>query len=173
MHTPAYGLEENSILEVRTLNSWISKIKRKQRKDATILNTREQLSKRGVVESGQLRKASAHLNLQGDTLYFNDRIVLPRYLRREALEKVRNECHFGQARTLELVKRSYFWYKMTRDVKIFGKGCLVCKNEAKFWTEATVTTICPRQSPTRRLGFHGYRQGRRKRLRAPRPGGPP
>ena len=47
--SPAYGSEENSILEVRTLNCWISKIKREQRKDATILNTREQLSKHWVV----------------------------------------------------------------------------------------------------------------------------
>ena len=60
-------------------------------------------------------------------LYLGDRIVIPRTLRREVLEKVHNESHFGQARTLGLVKRSYLWYKMARDVRIFCKGCAICQ----------------------------------------------
>ena len=109
--------EANRVLEIRTRDGWLRKIGEEQRNDQVMQSAFKQLSQHGRVYSGQLKGASAYLRLKGETIYFDERVVVPRNLRLKVLERVHNESHFGQARTMELIKRSYFWHMMARDVR--------------------------------------------------------
>ncbi|KAH0375210.1 hypothetical protein KCU92_g10240, partial [Aureobasidium melanogenum] len=65
-------------------------------------------------------------------VYVNDKMFVPkfRYLRLKLIEA--HHCpppaaHPGRGKTLELLKRSYYWPRMHRDVARFVKNCITCK----------------------------------------------
>ena len=103
---------------------WIERIAEEQLKDTIVREAKDQLSKTG---KGQLKNVSEHLNLRGGVLNFDNRLVIPTTLRKEAMGRLHRTSHFGQARTVELMRRNYFWAKMTRDVRQFCRNCLVCQ----------------------------------------------
>ena len=106
---------------------WIERIAEEQRKDFIVNDAKEQLNRSGKVRRGQLKHASDHLNLRGGMLNFDNRLVIPTTLRKEAIGRIHRSSHFGQTRTIELMKRNYFWARMARDVKQFCRNCLICQ----------------------------------------------
>ena len=70
--------------------------------------------------SGSLRIVEGTLLLQG-------RVIVPRVARDSVLSLVHAGGHFGQKRTLQNLKRSYFWLGMARDTRVFCRNCLVCQ----------------------------------------------
>ena len=106
---------------------WIERIAEEQRKDFIVNDAKEQLKRSGKVRRGQLKHASDHLNLRGGMLNFDNRLVIPTTLRKEAIGRIHRSSHFGQTRTTELMKRNYFWARMARDVKKFCRNCLICQ----------------------------------------------
>ena len=89
------------------MDGQVKEVCRGAKKDQFVHSSLEQLREYGRVNERQLKGASEHLRLKDDAIYFDDRIVVPRALRIPVLERVHNECHFGQARTLEFMRRSY------------------------------------------------------------------
>ena len=106
---------------------WIELIAGEQHKDLVIADAKSQLTETGKVQSGQLKNVSDHLRLVGGILHFYCRVVVPTKLRREAIQITHQTSHFGQAKTLEQMKRNYFWARMTRDIKQYCRNCLVCQ----------------------------------------------
>ena len=112
---------------------WIEKITQEQLKDPVIVDAIDQLNGTGRIQRGQLKHVSGHLNLKGGVLSFENRLVIPTILKKEAIERTHRASHFGQARTTELMKRSYFWAKMSQDIKQFCRSCRICqKVKAKY-----------------------------------------
>lgn len=62
----------------------------------------------GEVVSGQLRVVTKRLRVKKGILYFQHRIVVPSSARDVVLQKVHVAEHFGQARTLQNLRLSYF-----------------------------------------------------------------
>ena len=94
-------------------------VERAQRKDVVVRNTVAQLLESGSVVHGQLRRVTHELKIREGVLYYQDMLVVPKGLQQEVLERIHSETHFGQARTLRLLRRSYFWRDMTRHVSTF------------------------------------------------------
>ena len=55
---------------------------------------------------GQFNKVTGHMNLREGVLYFNDRIVVAKEVKRRVWNQVHAAGHFGQYRTLQMLKRS-------------------------------------------------------------------
>ena len=104
-----------------------SKILKKQKEDSVIQRAIDQLEKERVISSGQLKKVSSHLSVEGSALYFDQRLVVPSELRKEILKEVHVLGHFGVAGTLAALRRNFFWIKMARDVRIYCRACIVCQ----------------------------------------------
>ena len=68
--------EANRVLEIRTRDGWLRKIGEEQRNDQVMQSAFKQLSQHGRVYSGQLKGASAYLRLKGETIYFDERVVV-------------------------------------------------------------------------------------------------
>ena len=99
---------ERKVYRVDDHEQWIDAIKRGQKDDSDIRDTVVQLleSRSGVQEP--LKNVASRLNVVGDVLYYGNRLVVPKALHQEVLERLHSEAHFGQARTLRLLRRSYF-----------------------------------------------------------------
>ena len=109
-----------------------------QRSDQVTNDAVNQLKKEGNVSSGQLRKVRGHLKISSDgVLLFQNRVVVPVEARNKVLKSVHAAGHFGRKRTLQSLRRSYFWLGMARDTRIFCQGCLVCQ-KAKPSNQARV-----------------------------------
>ena len=98
-----------------------------QSDDAVVKDAIRQLSKAGKVSSGQLRNLTGGLRVVDGVLLFEERIVVPAPARLGVLGKVHAGGHFGQKRTLQMLRRSYFWTGMTQDTRKFCQNCLVCQ----------------------------------------------
>ena len=70
---------------------------------------------------------SRRLRIWGDFLCFDERLVVPKELQNDILEKVHNQTHFGQVGTIQALKKSYFWVKMSWDAKNVCWSCVVCQ----------------------------------------------
>ena len=64
-----------------------------------------------------------------DLLYYRDRLVVPKTCHQEVLVRVHSGAHFGQARTLRLSRRSYFWFSMARGARAHCRACIVCQRK--------------------------------------------
>ena len=65
-------------------------------------------------------------------LYYRHRLCIPRdiSLRRLILSKAHDNItsgHLGYVKTLNAVRKSYFWSRMKRDVLNYVKSCLSCQ----------------------------------------------
>ena len=79
------------------------------------------------IASGQLRRTASHLNLHEGVLYFDTRLVIPKAMQMEILNQVHTAGHFGQARTLQVLRRDCFWARMARDTKNHCRSCVTCQ----------------------------------------------
>ena len=58
-----------------------------------------------------------------------DLVVVPSSMQEEVLRlchDVASAAHQGTARTKARVKQSFFWYRMSRDIKKYVRGCALC-----------------------------------------------
>ena len=86
-------------------------------KDHVVSHACEELTRTGEVLNGQLRKITSHLSIREGMLLFDDSLVVPKRSQRTVLQEVHAAGHFGQARTVQLLKRSFFWVGMARYVR--------------------------------------------------------
>ena len=107
--------------------TWIKLLAAEQHKDPVIREAKGQLTQTGKVQRGQLKNVTSHLRLVNDILHFEHRVVVPTKLRKEAIQRSHQIAHFGQAKTLEQVKRDYFWARVSRDIQQFCRNCMVCQ----------------------------------------------
>ena len=117
---------ENKIFVAQPSSMRLTNMHDEQRKDRVISQAYEELVNTGEVLTGQLKKVTTRLNVREGILYFDDRLVVPKSTQKAVLSEVHAAGHFGQARTLLLMRRSFFWVGMTRDTKDFCRGCLTC-----------------------------------------------
>lgn len=57
----------------------------------------------------------------------NPRPYIPYTLRKEVFEQVHNLSHAGVKPTIKLIKKSFIWPSITKDVQIFWKSCIPCQ----------------------------------------------
>ena len=100
-----------------------------QGEDAIISDAVEQLKETGSVSSGRLQEVSRSLAIVNGMLLYRDRAVVPLGARRTVLGLVHGAGHFGQKRTLQVLRRSYFWFGMAKDAQYWCRSCLVCQKE--------------------------------------------
>ena len=125
-------------LDIQDENSFEDKVfnvrNRSRQSDIIKLQKRDPVT-RGAIEcigageditSGQLKRVASHLNLRDGVLYFDQRLVVPKALQHAVVEEVHRAGHFGQARTSQMIRRTYFWIGMTRDIKEYCRDCLTC-----------------------------------------------
>ena len=87
-------------------------------------------------------KARASLTLHKDLLLFNHRIVVPKVLQRETLEKI-HEGHQGIQRCLMRVRSSVWWPGIANQITQMVQGCSVCAREPSIRREPLMTTPLP------------------------------
>ena len=97
-----------------------------QGEDAIISDAVEQLKETGSVSSGRLQEVSRSLAIVNGMLLYRDRAVVPLGARRIVLGLVHGAGHFGQKRTLQVLRRRYFWFGMAKDAQYWCRSCLVC-----------------------------------------------
>ena len=102
-------------------------IRKDQGDDPVVSSATEQLIREGFVRTGQLKKMTTHLELRNGLLYFGERLVVPKNTQTKILSEVHTAGHFGKARTLQLLKRSFFWKGMARSVNVFCNDCITCQ----------------------------------------------
>ena len=100
---------------------------RAQSDDTVVIDAIRQLRKTGKVSSGQLRNLTRGLKVVEGVLLFEGRMVVPTPARQDVLGKVHAGGHFGQKRTLQILRKSYFWVGMAQDTRMFCRNCLVCQ----------------------------------------------
>ena len=74
-----------------------------------------------------LKKVTKHLEVRNGLLYFGERLVIPKNTQTKIISEVHSAGHFGNARTLQLLKRSFFWKEIARSVKVFCDDCITCQ----------------------------------------------
>ena len=99
----------------------------RQRNNPVIRQAIQEMKESARVVTGRLKRVANHLRLQGETLLFDNRIVVPKDMQVTVLEKVHSQAHFGRAGTIQSLRRNYFWNKMARDAKIYCRQCVVCQ----------------------------------------------
>ena len=118
---------EEKIYCVDSPEGWMRKMRAEQDKDALIQEAIEQILKVGRVWKGQFRGISPSLEIKDGLLYFGARIVVPKSLQLATLQRVNSEMHSGQERTLQLMRKSYFWVGLARDVRSQCRTCVICQ----------------------------------------------
>ena len=117
---------EERVFHVSGPEGLYERIGEQQRQDDTIRIALEQLRNGGVL-TGQFKRVADRLGVREGVLHFQGRRVVPSHLRQETIEASHAQHHFGQAGTLESLRKHFFWPRMVRDVKAFCRGCLVCQ----------------------------------------------
>ena len=117
---------EEKIFTAQQANMRLSDMREDQRKDKVISDAYKEIAETGEVQTGQLKNVTRHLHIQEGILYFDERLVVPKRSQRAVLSEVHTAGHFGQARTLQLLRRSFFWRGMAREVNSFCRGCITC-----------------------------------------------
>ena len=109
------NLFEDLIYVVASARGWVEKVKDAQNSDDALAFAKTQLSQTGEVTAGQYRKV-LDLQLRDDFVCKGTKIVAPKALRREIMEKAHITGHFGGEKTGELIARNYFWIGMSEDI---------------------------------------------------------
>ena len=115
----------------------LAQIRMEQERDPITRNAREQLRFKRIVTSGKFRHVAEHLGLSDGVLLFQNRIMVPGDSRDDVLVRVHAAGHFGQKRTLQNLRRNYFWLGMARDARRFCQRCRTCQ-KAKALNRAKV-----------------------------------
>ena len=85
--------------------------------------------------------------LQEGFLFKGSQLCIPRGSLRENIIKEKH-CgdlagHFGLDKTLDLVRRFYYWPRMPTDVRKFVKACVICQKEKRKTSNAGLYTPLP------------------------------
>ena len=115
----------------------LAQIRMEQERDPITRNAREQLRFKRIVTSGKFRHVAEHLGLSDGVLLFQNRIVVPGDSRDDVLVRVHAAGHFGKKRTLQNLRRNYFWLGMARYARRFCQRCRTCQ-KAKALNRAKV-----------------------------------
>lgn len=75
-----------------------------------------------------------------------EKVVLPEKLKLRAIQAA-HMGHAGISRTLQMLRKCYWWPKMSEDVETFVKACAVCIQHEKSWT-VRKPTVQPIEWPT-------------------------
>ena len=87
-----------------------------QKLDRVTSDAMVQLQRDGMVVSGQLKRFPG-VKVRDGILYRKNRIIVPASLRQSALELVHRTFHGGIQRTVEEVKKRFYWRGMYSDVE--------------------------------------------------------
>ena len=87
-----------------------------------------QFQRDGVVVSGQLKKFYGLKILDG-ILYRRNRIIISASLRQCALELVHRTCHGGIQRTIEELKKRFYWRGMYSDIEATQELCRLFREQ--------------------------------------------
>ena len=120
-------LFEDKVFSTRNGEQLYDRLTKEQTQEAALQRAIAELSQQGRVLSGQLKKVSHKLRRVNGNLFFENRIVIPKHLRQEAIEASHAQHHLGQAGTLRTLRRNFFWPRMGRDVRVHCQGCIVCQ----------------------------------------------
>lgn len=93
-----------------------------------------------------------------DILYYGDKVYVPERLRIQVLEENHDAPmagHFGQDRTLELIKRTYYWPAMQDSVRTYIQGCQECQRNKpnNHTTFGLLAPLPPPVKPWTRIGM--------------------
>ena len=141
-HIQDEDIFEAKVFTIQHTSGRLSIMNKRQKEDPVTSLATEQL-RRGKVVQGQLRRVNAHLHLEQDVLFFDARIVIPKSEQEQVLREVHAAGHFGQARTLESLRRNFFWCGMARDVKEMCRACITClqakppMHSGNHWNDST------------------------------------
>ena len=105
----------------------LEQIQTQQERDSVTRDAREQLCSKGRVSTGQFRHVAEHLRISSGVLLFQNRVVVPSESQDGILAKVHVAGHFDQRRTLQNLRRSYFWLGMAQDTRNWCQSCLTCQ----------------------------------------------
>ena len=114
-----YSLEDPEVIGLE--------IVMKQGDNQVIQRAMQQIKTLGMVKDGQLRKVAQRLRVDRGALCFDSRLVVPKEIQANILEKVQIETHFRLVGTIYALRRNFFWAKMARDAKQFCRACIVCQ----------------------------------------------
>jgi Integrase zinc binding domain len=65
-------------------------------------------------------------------LSFGNLLCIPNtFLLFSVVQKLHKQGHFGTEKTLHLVRERFFWLNMSKDIKLFIKGCQVCQAQLR------------------------------------------
>ena len=114
--SPALNVDEevnHDVLEEKVFHTMgpedlYERMGKQQLQDDTIRTALEQL-RRGNAPTGQFRRVRNRLEVRGGVLRFQNRVIVPPHLRRETIEVTHCQHHFGQAATLDSLKKHFFW----------------------------------------------------------------
>lgn len=89
--------------------------------------------------------------LQDGLLFKEGQLCIPKYSMRDKVLKEKHSgglgSHFGLNKTLDLVRRFYFWPKMQTDIKKFVESCTMCQREK--WVSTNARLYQPLPIPSR------------------------
>ena len=97
-------------------------------------------------------KDRCRLTVQDDLIFKDDRILIPKCLRREMLVKA-HIGHMGETNTINFAKDYFFWPGVTAQLKDTVKNCEICQKFARNCTkEPMISHKIPRQ-PWEEIGI--------------------
>ncbi|GLB42887.1 putative retrotransposable element tf2 155 kda protein type 1-like [Lyophyllum shimeji] len=120
-------------------------------KDEVMMDAIETLKTKGVPPT---KSALEDWKIEDGLLFFRDKCYVPadQELRRRIVERYHDSFaggHPGQYKTLELIKRDYWWPGMYVFIKRYVEGCATCQ-QMKTNTHPTTPPITPIKSSTTR-----------------------
>ncbi len=101
----------------------------------------------------KLRIAMSECKIIENRIYYRDRLLVPEEtsLRLHIMMRTHSSTaggHVGRRKTIDLVKRSYVWHGMTKDIDQFVRHCHLC-TRSKVRKEASSGFLKPLQIPFR------------------------
>ena len=102
------------------------------------------------LEEGTFYSRRYELGTQGDCLMWGSRVVIPKSLRKEALE-ILHSIHQGMSRTKQLARSYLWWPGMDRDIEDLINSCSSCQLQSKMPPAAPIHPWHPTQKPWSRI----------------------
>ena len=119
---------EDIIYVITGQTQWMEEMRTAQESDGAIKSAEEQL-RRGNILSGKY-KAYGGMNISDGLLCRGRKVIVPNVMKEKVIGLIHARTHAGEQRTLEMVKRNYFWRGMSNDVAQFCKSYQIC-NQSK------------------------------------------
>lgn len=75
-------------------------------------------------------KLKSEIFLEDNLLFFNDRLIIPKIMRKSILNKL-HEPHFGLTKTLIRARNSVFWSNINNEIEQTIMKCITCQQNAQ------------------------------------------